>query len=71
MNRREFLEVSGAVTASGGLALASPPAVASVKSGKTNSYHVGVEYYRAPMPPMEMWDEDFAAIKKAGFDSVR
>ena len=28
MNRRKFLEVSGAVTASGGLAWASPAAVA-------------------------------------------
>ena len=71
MNRREFLEVSGAITTSGGLAWASPPAVSPVKPDKASSYHVGVEYYRAPMPPMEMWDEDFATIKKAGFDSVR
>ena len=71
MNRRKFLEVSGAVTASGGLALASPAAYLPLKSDKTFSYEVGVEYYRAPMPPMEMWDEDFAAIRRAGFDSVR
>ena len=72
MNRRKFLEVSGAVTASGGLALGlAGSRRLPLRSGKTSNYHVGVEYYRAPMPPMEMWDEDFAAIKRAGFDSVR
>ena len=34
-------------------------------------FPVGTEYYRAPMPPQEFWDEDFAAIRAAGMRIVR
>ena len=34
-------------------------------------FQVGVEYYRAPMPPQSLWKEDFAAIRKAGFHIIR
>ena len=32
---------------------------------------VGVEYYRAPVPPQAFWEEDFAAIRKAGLRLIR
>jgi len=34
-------------------------------------FPVGTEYYRAPMPPQDFWDEDFAAIRAAGMRIVR
>ena len=34
-------------------------------------FPVGTEYYRAPMPPPEFWDRDFAAIRAAGMRIVR
>ncbi len=34
-------------------------------------FPVGTEYYRAPMPPQEFWDRDFAAIRAAGLRIVR
>ena len=34
-------------------------------------FPVGTEYYRAPMPPQEFWDRDFAAIRAAGMRIVR
>ena len=71
MNRREFLALSGSMAATGGKALASSAVYLAAHSNGEVKYQVGVEYYRAPMPPMEMWDQDFAAIRRAGFDSIR
>ena len=34
-------------------------------------FPVGVEYYRAPVPPQEFWDSDFARIREAGMRLVR
>lgn len=34
-------------------------------------FPVGTEYYRAPMPPQELWDRDFAAIRADGLRIVR
>jgi len=35
------------------------------------SFLVGVEYYRAPTPKQECWDEDLARLRAAGFQVVR
>ena len=34
-------------------------------------FPVGVEYYRAPAPKPDCWDEDFARLSAAGFRVVR
>ena len=34
-------------------------------------FPVGVEYYRAPVPPTKFWDEDLARIRAAGMCIVR
>ena len=34
-------------------------------------FPVGVEYYRGPAPKLEVWDEDFANIRAAGFRIIR
>ena len=34
-------------------------------------FPVGVEYYRAPIPKLDVWDEDFARLRAAGFRIVR
>ena len=34
-------------------------------------FPVGVEYYRAAMPPQSMWEHDFAAIRESGFRVIR
>ena len=34
-------------------------------------FPIGTEYYRAPTPKAEVWDEDFTRIRKAGFHIVR
>ncbi|MCY3896333.1 MAG: beta-galactosidase, partial [Chloroflexi bacterium] len=34
-------------------------------------FPVGVEYYRAPAPKPEVWDEDLARIRAGGFRIVR
>jgi beta-galactosidase GanA len=34
-------------------------------------FPIGVEYYRAPTPKQEVWDEDFARIRDAGLRVVR
>ena len=34
-------------------------------------FPVGVGYYRAPMPKLELWDDDFARLNAAGFRIVR
>ncbi len=73
LNRRQFLVASGAaagsrtvVAASRGSAPSSPE-----EPWVEQPFQIGVQYYRAPMPPQEMWDRDFAAIRESGFDSVR
>ena len=35
------------------------------------AFRVGVEYYRAPAPTPAFWEEDFAAIARAGFHMIR
>lgn len=40
-------------------------------SKRTAPFRVGVEYYRAPVPTLDFWEEDFAAIARAGFDMIR
>lgn len=71
MNRREFLSFSSAMSVVGKKALRSPAVYVPARFDQETKYQVGVEYYRSPMPPMEMWDGDFAAIRSAGFDPVR
>ena len=34
-------------------------------------FPIGVEYYRAPIPKRDVWDEDFARIREAGLRIVR
>ena len=34
-------------------------------------FPVGVEYYRAPVPKPELWDEDFARIRAGGMRLIR
>ena len=34
-------------------------------------FPIGVEYYRGPTPKLDVWDDDFARIKNAGFKFVR
>ena len=34
-------------------------------------FPIGVEYYRGPIPRLEVWDEDFARIRQAGLRIVR
>ncbi len=34
-------------------------------------FRFGTEYYRAPIPPQAFWEEDFAAIRKAGLRMIR
>ncbi len=34
-------------------------------------FRFGTEYYRAPVPPQAFWEEDFAAIRKAGLRMIR
>ena len=34
-------------------------------------FPIGVEYYRAPTPKQDVWDEDFARIRQAGLHIVR
>ena len=34
-------------------------------------FPVGVEYYRAPVPPTKFWDEDLARIRAAGMCIIR
>ena len=34
-------------------------------------FPIGVEYYRAPTPKTECWDDDFARISNSGFRVVR
>ncbi len=37
----------------------------------SHPFPVGTEYYRAPMPPQEFWQEDFAAIRESGLKIIR
>ena len=34
-------------------------------------FPIGVEYYRAPIPKQECWDEDFVRLRAAGFGIIR
>ncbi len=34
-------------------------------------FPVGVEYYRAPVPPTKFWDEDLARIRATGMGIIR
>ena len=34
-------------------------------------FPVGVEYYRPPVPPADVWDQDFQRIRAAGMQIVR
>ena len=34
-------------------------------------FPIGVEYYRAPIPKQECWNEDFARLRAAGFRVIR
>ena len=40
-------------------------------SSTSPKFPVGVEYYRAPVPPMDMWEEDFRRIRASGMRIVR
>ena len=73
LNRRQFLVASGTVAGSGTMLAAADSHVPSPQKEPwlQEPFQIGVQYYRAPMPPEEMWDQDFAAIRKSGFDSVR
>jgi beta-galactosidase len=67
MDRRRFLALASA-------AVASPPRVAGAgppQGASKDPFLVGTEYYRAPMPPQEMWEGDFAAIRRSGMRIVR
>jgi hypothetical protein len=72
LNRRRFLALSAGVASS---AKAHPlewmGAVDPQTSSQGEKFLLGVEYYRAPMPPQEFWDHDFAAIRKSGMRIVR
>ena len=72
-DRRDFLKTSALVAMTGAVpALAQEKKFGEPVPGHHEpAFHVGVAYYRAPMPPQEMWDDDFARIKKAGIHSVR
>lgn len=71
MDRREFLSLSTAMAAAGTLELEGTNTHIPKYKSDPWRYKVGVEYYRAPFPPMSMWDEDFATIRRAGLESVR
>ena len=43
----------------------------SLVGDPSHPFPIGTEYYRAPMPPQEMWEEDYAAIRAAGMRIVR
>ena len=43
----------------------------SFKLHPETPFPIGVEYYRAPTPKQEVWDEDFARISAAGLRIVR
>ncbi len=68
MDRRQFLALSGAALA--GPAELRRPLVEPPAPGESE-FLVGVEYYRAPMPPQTFWDADFAAIRRSGMRIVR
>ena len=43
----------------------------SLMGHPSHPFPVGTEYYRAPMPPQELWEEDFAAIRASGMRILR
>src|SRR5262245_14726805 len=72
LNRRRFLAVSAGVAST---ATTHPLGWMSAVDPQTppqgEKFLLGVEYYRAPMPPQEFWDHDFAAIRRSGMRIVR
>ncbi|MSO21696.1 MAG: hypothetical protein EXQ58_00270 [Acidobacteria bacterium] len=72
MNRRNFLVLSSAAGAATVFPASQQQAATSTQRNfRTEKFLVGVEYYRAPMPPQEFWDQDFAAIRRSGMRIVR
>jgi len=51
--------------------MASSVSESGFKVHPETPFPIGVEYYRAPTPRQEVWDEDFARIKAAGLRIVR
>ena len=43
----------------------------SLMGHPSHPFPVGTEYYRAPMPEQELWEEDFAAIRASGMLILR
>src|SRR5882672_916734 len=66
INRRELLAVAGTARWAAGILRA-----AQERGFKEREFLLGTEYYRAPMPPQEFWDADFAAIRRSGMRIVR
>lgn len=72
IDRRRFLELSGAAIGSAKVGSSqSQTAPSREQNLKARKFLVGTEYYRAPMPPQEFWDKDFAAIRRCGMQIVR
>ena len=46
-------------------------AASQQRPGLSKEFLLGVEYYRAPMPPPEFWDKDLADIRRSGLRIVR
>ena len=43
----------------------------SLMGDPSHPFPIGTEYYRPPMPPQEMWEEDYASIRAAGMRIIR
>ncbi len=71
MNRRKFLALSSTAMTAGTWPVVAVPAAREQRPGLSKEFLLGVEYYRAPMPPQEFWDQDFADIRRAGLRIVR
>lgn len=65
LNRRDFLALSASAFVEASHSEAAPPHFTE------REFLLGTEYYRAPMPPQEFWDADFAAIRRTGMRIVR
>ena len=51
--------------------MGQPPPRKKLLGDPTHPFPIGTEYYRAPMPPQEFWNEDFKAIRTMGMRIVR
>ena len=71
MNRRKFLALSGTAVTAGTWSRASGSVGSEQRPGLSKEFLLGVEYYRAPMPPPQFWDRDFADIRRSGLRIVR